>query len=46
MLSIYTAIFGFGYLSISVLLKSEEERINILQQKIISTKRENVYFIH
>ena len=44
--SIYTAIFGFGYLSISVLLKSEEKRINILQQKLIPTTRENVYFIH
>ena len=28
--SLYTVIFGFGYLSISVLLKREEKNINIL----------------
>ena len=28
--SIYIVIFGFGYLSVSVLLKNEEKRTDIL----------------
>ena len=44
--SIYAVIFGFVYLSISVLLKTEEKHINSLQRRIIRTERENVYFIY
>ena len=39
---IYTVIFRFEYLSISVLLKNEE---NILELKLIRIERENAYFI-
>ena len=37
---VYTAIFGLGYLSTSVLLKNEEKHIDILERKTIRTKRE------
>ena len=38
--SIYAVIFGFGYLSISVLLKNEEKHVDILEQKLIPTERQ------
>ena len=38
--SIYAIIFGFRYLSISVLLKNEEKHVDILKRKIIRTERE------
>ena len=37
--SIYVVIFGFGYLSIPVLLKNEEKHVDILERKIIRTER-------
>ena len=40
--SIYTVIFDFEYLSISVILKNEEKHINILERKIIRTEREKM----
>ena len=37
--SVSTVIFGFGHLSISVLLKNEEKHVDILERKIIRTNR-------
>ena len=37
--SIYSVTFGFGYLSVSVLLKNEEEHMDILERKIIRVER-------
>ena len=45
MSSIYAVIFGFGYLSISVLLKNEEAR-GCFIGKIIRTERGNEYFMY
>ena len=42
--SIYAVIFGFRYLSISVLLRNEEKHVDILLRKIIRTERKK-YFI-
>ena len=42
----YAVIFGFRYLSISVLLKNEEKHVDILERKIIRTERENGYFMY
>ena len=44
--SMYAVVFGFGYLSISALLKNEEKHVDILERKIIRTERENAYFIY
>ena len=44
--SIYTVIFGFESLSVSILLKNEEKHVDILERKIICTEREKVRFIY
>ena len=42
--SIYAVIFGFGYLSISVLLENEAKHVDILERKIIRTERKKIVY--
>ena len=44
--SIYAVIFDFGYLSIPVLMKTEEKNVDISERKIIRTEREGGHFIY